>query len=114
MWQLWRIRVSASKACFDRGQETQGHTVTCQGAICTRKFKVGVLEIGVINVVYIDNLKGYDTCGVTACAGRDLAKAEARAAVRGLRKAYATAEELIADHEIDIVMNLTVPASMLS
>jgi predicted dehydrogenase len=47
---------------------------------------------------------------VVACAGRDLEKAQRKAEAHGLPKAYATATELIADPDIDIVLNLTLPA----
>jgi len=40
-----------------------------------RPFKVGVVGIGDISGVYIDNLKQYRVVEVVACAGRDLKKA---------------------------------------
>lgn len=72
-------------------------------------FKVGVIGIGDISDVYINNLKKYEIVEVVACAGRDLAKAQAKAAAHDLPKAYADGPALIADPAIDIVLNLTTP-----
>jgi predicted dehydrogenase len=72
-------------------------------------FNVGVIGIGDISDVYINNLKTYDVVKVVACAGRDLEKARRKADAHGLRKAYATPQALVSDPEIDIVLNLTLP-----
>ncbi|MCP8688830.1 Gfo/Idh/MocA family protein [Marinobacterium sedimentorum] len=75
-----------------------------------RVFNVGVLGIGDISDVYINNLKLYgDIVRVVACAGRSLEKAQQKAAAHGIPKAYANAEQLLADPDIDILLNLTVP-----
>ncbi len=75
-----------------------------------KPFNVGVLGIGDISDVYISHLKSYDIVSVVACAGRDLEKARRKAEAHGLPKAYATAAALIADPDINIVLNLTLPA----
>lgn len=75
-----------------------------------KSFNVGVLGIGDISDVYINNLKKYGIVNVMACAGRDIEKARQKAAQHGMAKAYATPEELIADPSIDIILNLTPPA----
>jgi predicted dehydrogenase len=75
-------------------------------------FKVGVIGIGDICDVYIANLQQYgDLVEVVACAGRSLDKAQRKAAQHGIPRAYADAAELIADPEIQIVVNLTIPAA---
>ncbi len=74
------------------------------------KFNVGVLGIGDISDVYFQNLKKYDIVNVMGCASRSLEKAQKKANQHHIPKAYATAQELIADPEIDIVLNLTLPA----
>jgi len=74
-----------------------------------KRFKVGVIGIGDISDVYINNLKQYPIIEVVGCAGRSLAKAKLKAAQHGIRNTYADGFELIADPEIDIVLNLTVP-----
>jgi hypothetical protein len=66
-------------------------------------FNVGVVGIGDISDVYINNLKTYDIVNVLACAGRDLEKARRKAEAHGLARAYATAQELVADPDVDIV-----------
>jgi predicted dehydrogenase len=73
-------------------------------------FNVGVIGIGDISDVYIRNLQTYGIVRVLACAGRDLAKAQAKALEHGIPRAYATPSELIADPDVHIVLNLTVPA----
>jgi predicted dehydrogenase len=75
-----------------------------------KPFNVGVIGIGDISDVYINNLKTYDVVKVVVCAGRDLEKARRKAEAHGLHKAYATPQELISDPDIDIVLNLTLPA----
>lgn len=74
------------------------------------KYNLGVLGIGDISDVYLKNLKKYEIFKVTACAARNLEKARRKAQQHQIPKAYATAEELINDPEIDIILNLTVPA----
>ena len=46
---------------------------------------------------------------VVACASRGLEKAQRKAAEHGIPKAYASGMELIADPDIDLVLNLTTP-----
>ena len=74
------------------------------------KYNVGVLGIGDISDVYIKNLKKYDIVNVVACAGRNLLKAQEKAAAHAIAKAYATPAELVADANVDIILNLTLPA----
>ena len=75
-----------------------------------KKFNIGVLGIGDISDVYFKNLKKYEIANLVACAGRDIHKARKKANQHNIPKAYATARELIDDPEIDIILNLTVPA----
>lgn len=74
------------------------------------RFNVGVLGIGDISDVYINTLKKYDIVNVVACAGRDPERAQQKAAAHGIPKAYRNAAELIADPDVHIILNLTVPA----
>ena len=55
-----------------------------------KPFNVGVIGIGDISDVYIDNLKTYDVVKVVACAGRDAEKARRKAESHGLQKGYST------------------------
>ncbi|MFV2063737.1 MAG: Gfo/Idh/MocA family protein [Chloroflexota bacterium] len=71
---------------------------------------VGVIGVGDISDVYLANLSRYgDVVRVTACASRHLDKAQEKARQYGIPTAYASAEELIADPSVDIVLNLTTP-----
>ncbi|WP_321818495.1 MULTISPECIES: Gfo/Idh/MocA family oxidoreductase [unclassified Paraburkholderia] len=74
-----------------------------------RRFNVGVLGIGDISDVYIANLRKYPIVNVLGCAGREREKALEKARHHGIERAYASADELLADADIDIVLNLTVP-----
>lgn len=77
-----------------------------------QRFRVGVLGIGDISNVYFNNLKHYhDIVEVVGCAGRSLEKARRIAALHGIPKAYTDSMELLSDPDIDIVLNLTVPAA---
>ena len=69
-----------------------------------KKLRVGVIGIGDISNVYLNNLKKYDAVEVVACASRGLEKAQRKAAEHGIPKAYASGMELIADPDIDIIL----------
>lgn len=74
-----------------------------------KKYKVGVIGLGDISRVYIGNLKKYPIVEVVACASRGLDKAKEWAEKFGISKPYGSADELIADPDIDIILNLTIP-----
>lgn len=76
------------------------------------KYRVGVIGLGDISDVYINNLKLYpQLVSLEACAARSMEKAQAKADQHGFKKAYATPADLIADADVDIVLNLTPPES---
>jgi predicted dehydrogenase len=64
---------------------------------------LGVADIAVRKV--IPAMQKGEWCSVDAIASRDLEKAKRAAGALGLRKAYGSYEELIADPEIDAVYN---------
>lgn len=71
--------------------------------------KVGVIGCGAICGIYITNIKKhYKDVDVVSCSDLYMEKALATKEKYGLEKAYTT-EEMLADPEIDIVLNLTVP-----
>lgn len=74
-----------------------------------KKIRIGVIGIGDISDVYLNNLKKYDAVEVIACASRGLEKAQRKAAQHGIPKAYASGAEVIADPEVDLILNLTTP-----
>ena len=75
-----------------------------------KKIKVGVLGVGDISRVYMLNLKRFsEYLTVEACAARNYEKTKKKAEEYGIPKVYRSPEELIADPEIDMVLNLTIP-----
>ena len=73
-----------------------------------KKLRVGVIGIGDISNVYLNNLKKYDAVEVVACASRGLEKAQRKAAEHDIPR-HMPRMELIADPDIDIILNLTTP-----
>lgn len=76
-----------------------------------KKLNIGIIGIGDISDVYIKNLQKYqEEINVIGCASRGLEKAKAKAQKYQIPRWYASGDELIADPDIDVVLNLTVPA----
>lgn len=73
-----------------------------------KRSKVGIIGCGNISSIYFTNLKQYPEVELVACADLDVERAKMRAEEFGLEKAY-TVDELLADPEIEIVVNLTIP-----
>lgn len=69
--------------------------------------RIGVIGLGNISGIYLDNLARWEETKVVACADLDRARAEAAAAKRGVRAM--DVDELLAHPDIDLVLNLTVP-----
>jgi len=76
----------------------------------SRKIKVGIIGCGNISGVYMKNLKSFEEIDLTACADLDVDRAKAKAAEYGIARGC-TVEELLSDEEIEIVVNLTIPAA---
>jgi len=72
--------------------------------------KVGVVGCGTISGIYLRNCAKFENLEVVACADRHLARAEAKARRHGIPR-FCTVEELLADPQVEIVLNLTQPAS---
>jgi predicted dehydrogenase len=70
--------------------------------------QVGVIGTGVISNSYLERLAPYEHLVVKACADLDLERARAQAQRWGVPHAC-TPEELLADPEIELVGNFTVP-----
>ncbi|MFC5451521.1 Gfo/Idh/MocA family protein [Paenibacillus aestuarii] len=75
--------------------------------------KVGIIGCGNISAIYMKNIPKFAHLELVACADLDLDRAKARAEEFGIANAY-TVEQLLADSEIDIVINLTIPAAHAS
>ncbi|MEP7292075.1 MAG: Gfo/Idh/MocA family oxidoreductase [Chloroflexota bacterium] len=72
------------------------------------KVKVGVVGCGAISGIYLKNAPRFGNIEITALADLLLDRAEAKAADYKIAKAC-TVDELLADPEIEIVLNLTTP-----
>lgn len=72
------------------------------------KVKIGIVGCGVISGIYLKNCSQFDLIEIAAIADIDLSRAEARATEFGIPKACSV-EDLLADPEVEIVLNLTIP-----
>ncbi len=70
--------------------------------------KVGIVGCGNISGIYFAAGKKFDVLNIAACADLDIDRAKAKAEEHGVPKACSV-EELLADPEIEIVINLTIP-----
>lgn len=74
-----------------------------------KRVKVGVVGCGNISDIYLKNCtQTFDILEVVACADLIMERAQAKAEQYNIPKAC-TVEELLADPEIEIVVNLTIP-----
>ncbi|MDF2713238.1 MAG: oxidoreductase [Paenibacillus sp.] len=70
--------------------------------------KIGIIGCGNISGVYLKNLPAFPNLKVAACADLDLERAVKKADQFGVPKACSV-QELLADPEVGIVLNLTIP-----
>ena len=71
---------------------------------------IGIVGLGVISRAYLDTLAGVDGVRIAAVADLDTARADATAAALDGSRAMSTAD-LVADPQVDTVLNLTIPAA---
>ena len=76
--------------------------------MATEKTKVGIVGCGAICGIYFKTMTASPYLEVAACADLIPERAQAKAAEYGVPRACTT-EELLADPEIEIVVNLTIP-----
>jgi predicted dehydrogenase len=72
--------------------------------------RIGVVGTGAVFAFYAHGLRWYGDLPIVRVADLDLARAEARARELDL-PAWGTPEELYADPDVDIVLNITPPAA---
>ncbi len=72
--------------------------------------KVGIVGCGVIAGTYLTNRTRFESFQITACADKIHERAEARATEFDI-PTVCSVEELLANPEIDLVLNLTIPAA---
>jgi predicted dehydrogenase len=71
---------------------------------------VGVIGAGVISDTYLENLGSFPDLRLLAVADLDVSRAQDQAAKHGVPRA-GTVTELLDDPEIELVVNLTIPAA---
>lgn len=76
------------------------------------KIKAGIIGTGNISGIYFENGSKFDAMEVMACADLDVERAKARGEQYGVRGC--SVEELLADPEIDMIINLTIPQAHAS
>src|SRR5687768_14212354 len=76
----------------------------------TPKTKFGIIGCGKISSIYFEAGQKFDAIECVACADRDLSRAKESAAKYGVPHAVSV-EELLALEEVEIVINLTIPAA---
>ena len=75
-----------------------------------KKTGIGIIGCGNISGIYFKNLALFQNTQIVACADMLLERAQAKAAEYGVPKAL-TVEQLLADPDVEIVINLTIPAA---
>src|SRR6266700_7860095 len=73
-----------------------------------RKTSIGIIGCGTISSTYLKAARLFDILQVIACADIDMERAHRQGEKYGVPRVY-TVEELLADPEVEIVVNLTVP-----
>jgi hypothetical protein len=87
---------------------TEGRAMTNVGPV-----GVGIIGAGMISEFYLENLTRFPDTNVLAIADIDLARAQASADKWKLPYA-GTTEDLLANPDVEIVLNLTIPAAHAS
>ncbi|CAG9620792.1 Gfo/Idh/MocA family protein [Sutcliffiella rhizosphaerae] len=72
------------------------------------KMKVGIIGTGTISGIYLEAPSKFSILDIVAVADLDLERAKEKAKTFNIKKAC-TVEELLADPEIEMVINLTIP-----
>jgi len=73
-----------------------------------KKVKIGIIGCGNIFPAYVKGCRAFGILDLAACADIDMGRAKARAAEFGIPRAC-TVQELLADPDIRIVVNITIP-----
>jgi len=76
--------------------------------MASERTKIGIIGCGNIASAYMTAGQRFDNIEIVSCADLDMERAKAKAAEHNVPKAYSV-EELLADADVEIVVNLTVP-----
>jgi predicted dehydrogenase len=74
----------------------------------SQKTKIGIIGCGNISGIYCQNSQRFENLELAACADLDLERAKAKAMEHKIPRALSV-EALLADPEIQIIVNLTIP-----
>jgi predicted dehydrogenase len=72
--------------------------------------KTAVIGCGNISSIYLENSAKWDILDLVACADLDLSRAESQSAKFNVPRALSVAE-VLADPDIELIINLTIPAA---
>ncbi len=75
----------------------------------TSPLRAGIIGCGTISGIYLKNAPRFNDYSIVACADLNPASAQARAAEYGITAM--SVAELLASPDIDIIINLTIPAA---
>lgn len=75
-----------------------------------QRVKVGVIGCGNISNAYLTHMAEHELLDVAVCADLDVARARAKAVEHNVARACGV-DELLADDDVQIVVNLTIPAA---
>jgi predicted dehydrogenase len=73
-----------------------------------KKVKIGIIGCGNISGIYMQETQTFDALELWACADLIQERAEAQAVKYGIPNVY-TVEQMLADPEIELIVNLTIP-----
>lgn len=76
------------------------------------KIKAGIIGTGNISGIYFENGNRFDALQVVACADLDVERAKAKGEQYGVRGC--SVDELLADPEVQLIINLTIPQAHAS
>jgi predicted dehydrogenase len=76
--------------------------------MATQPVRVGIVGVGKISDIYLQSDRKFDIFKTVACTDLDYDRAQAQAAAYNIR-AVPSVAELLADPEIELIINLTVP-----
>lgn len=74
------------------------------------KMNIGIIGCGNISSIYMENIPTFHQLHLLACADLDVQRANIQAEKFHIPKAY-TVEEMLADPEVDLIINLTIPSA---
>jgi predicted dehydrogenase len=78
-----------------------------------KKTKIGIIGCGNISGIYCQAGKTFENIEIKACADLDIERARSRAKEYGIPNVF-TVDEILADKEIAIIVNLTIPRAHYS